>query len=140
MALFSLGKKKEIKEFPDFKFSEESKLPPLPTTESSFPKFPKFPKKEVSSEPFNIPIRKPPMIQERGVSKKIPLFVKISKYKTVMSTLHKIKEKVQESENILSKLDVIKSEEDRELSSWHENISEIKERLLEIDENLFEME
>ena len=139
MALFDLGKKKEAIEFPDFKFPEEPKLPPLPPTKP-FPRFPEFEKKGDGLNTLNIPIRRPPMLQEREVDKRIPLFVKISKYKTVMSNIHSIKEKVQESENILSKLDVIKSEEDKELDSWHENLNEIKERLLEIDEKLFEMD
>ena len=137
--LFDLSKKKDFKEFPEFKFPEESKLPPLPPAKP-FPKFPEFEKKDGGLEPLNIPIRRPPMFHESEVDKRVPLFVKISKYKTVISNIHYIKEKVQESENILSKLDVIKSEEDRELDSWHENLNEIKERLLEIDEKLFEMD
>jgi len=139
LALFDLGKKKEAREFPDFKFPEEPKLPPLQSAKP-FPKFPEFGKKEGELDALNIPIRRPPMLQEREVDKKIPLFVKISKYKTVMASIHHIKEKVQESENILSKLEIIKSEEDKELDSWHENLNEIKERLLEIDEKLFEMD
>ena len=41
MALFDLGKKKEAREFPDFKFPEEPKLPPLQSAKP-FPKFPEF--------------------------------------------------------------------------------------------------
>jgi len=139
LALFNLGKKKETKEFPTFKFSEESSLPPLPP-KTSFPKFPEVAKEGSRLEPLEIPVRRPPMIHEKDVEKKIPLFVKINKYKAVVSSLHHIKEKVQEAENVLHKLDIIKAEEDRELNSWHESVSEIKERLLDIDEKLFEID
>jgi len=66
------------------------------------------------------------------------LFIKIDKYKSVMKNLDYIKEKLDELEKVVNKLDEIKKEEDEELSKWHSDLENLKERLSNIDKTLFE--
>lgn len=150
MALF---KKKEEK-LPDFNLDDsEFNLPPLPKIKTDLPKFPDLPdfpsykpsipefRPEQSSESSpEVPIRKPSIMEHSlDMDRRAPLFVKISKYKTVISNLNAIKDKIREAENVLAKLDQIKVEEDQQLSAWHSSLSEVKDKLLLIDEKLFEL-
>ncbi|QQG39017.1 MAG: hypothetical protein HYS32_00975 [Candidatus Woesearchaeota archaeon] len=151
MGLFQ-KKSKGLSSLPDL---PEPPAAPFPRSRLDLPKFepPKFPDlpelpsykpmgepKRFTPPSLEIPIRKPPTMthEDIEVGRKAPLFVKISKYRSVLTSINHIKAKIQEAENILAKLDDIKSEEDRELESWHASINEIKEKLLHIDENLFE--
>lgn len=149
MSIFSFTKKK-VEE-------DKEELSPLPL---KFPEFsaeiPKYDeeispaemgtiKEAVSSnEPLNIPMRKPMFAaQEKEPfnveeSKEKTLFIKMDNFKEAVSLMHNIKEKIQEAEKIAEKLNQIKEEEDSELSSWHQNLEEIKENLLSIDKELFE--
>ena len=65
------------------------------------------------------------------------LFIKVERYKDSMSLMQNVKEKLEEAKKILQKLDSIKREEDQELQAWHQDLEEIKERLLTIDRTLF---
>ncbi|MBS3117843.1 hypothetical protein J4430_03110 [Candidatus Woesearchaeota archaeon] len=66
------------------------------------------------------------------------LFVKIDNYKEAMRTMDKVKSKLADTEKVLNRLRDIKQEEDRELSSWHDEFEDLKEKLLSIDRELFE--
>lgn len=67
-----------------------------------------------------------------------PLFVKIEKYKDVVETLGKLKNRLSEAENILNKLTRLKDEEDREIVAWHNDLERIRMQLMDIDRKLFE--
>jgi hypothetical protein len=142
MGLFSKKKKDEprvLSPLPEFpKFSEE---PKFPTYEPQFKQLPE--EKEV-----DIPIRKP-VFSPRSIDletsrppasiEEKPLFVKIDRYKEALSSINDIKNKLKEIEVILNKLEEIKNEEDKELSTWHDNIDTIKEKLISVDKKLFEV-
>ena len=102
-------------------------------------------------EEFQAPIRRPlkPVLgelmeQEESFRQHItndskPIFVKLEKYKSAISTINELKKKIKEAEDLLSEIEQIKSQEDREISNWQKQVSDIKAKLLEIDRNLFEV-
>ena len=67
-----------------------------------------------------------------------PLFVKVEKYKEVMNTIEELKEKLRDTGAILNELNRIKDEEEHEINSWQKDLEEIKEKLMTIDQSLFE--
>lgn len=139
MALFDFGKKKKT-EMRGFEPIERPMLPPL-----DIPKFDRaaIPEFESSGE-MDIPVRKPmlpkaPLFMEKERRAQGPLYVKVSKYKTVLSQMDIIKARLNEAEQILNKLMEIKSNEDRELEKWQSDLAEIKDKLISIDNSLFEI-
>lgn len=148
MGLFFKKKKKEVPEFP--RLPERPSLPEYkaqvpPTPETLRIKLP-----EIKPEEVEIPIRRPemprpqpvpprelaPTIQPAGPQ---PLFVKIDRYKAALQALSEIKTNLTEAESTLAKLNVIKLRESDELARWESEISVIKEKLMAIDKQLFEV-
>lgn len=126
------------------KRSEELELPKFPDLpeEPSFPSYePEFADKEESPDEFGIPQRNErPMfepVERRSIEK--PVFVKIEQYREALDNIEAIKTKVREAEELLSRLDQLRSQEDKELQNWHENIGRIKDKLLSVDKKLFEV-
>jgi hypothetical protein len=79
------------------------------------------------------PVHKPKPTGEK------PIYVKIEKYKTAVSTLEEIQNKLGEAEKVLKELNRLKNEEDGEIQKWQEDISDIKEKLESVDQALFEV-
>jgi len=155
MGLFWRNKKKKLlpPKFPDIPSD-------IPKYEGISPEHKEI--KEAITPPLDIPQRVAPKIQPKpiGIDKSMPsfsppqfeetretfepvkkektLYVKIDRYKKAMETLDHIKSKIEESQKILDKLKEIKDEEDMELGSWQNNLDDLKEKLLEIDQKLFE--
>ena len=142
MALFNFSKKNDFKQ-------TRPQLRPLDGP-LEVPKFPDLDEEEFPSyKPTvdedtvpEIPIRRPPLLKEESSSeldRRMPLFIKINKYKSVKNNLNEIRNHLREAEKVLSKLEEMKREEDEELSLWRHNLDEIKEKLMMIDERLFEV-
>jgi len=68
-----------------------------------------------------------------------PLFVKIDQYKAALTAIDLLKHKITEAEVCLKDIENIRSKEDAKLEEWKADIQKLKEKLLEIDENLFEV-
>ena len=68
-----------------------------------------------------------------------PLFVKIEDYKTAVKNIGVIKSKLNEIEAMIGDVMRLKQQEDAQLTAWHREITEVKTRLLEIDQGLFEV-
>lgn len=151
MGLFS--KKKKLPEFP--KLPEK---PSFPEYKQHLPPMPKQPAKQLPrlpplqpEEEFNMPIRRPIMPRPRPIppqeiapiverpSGPQPLFVKIDRYKAAINALSDIKQKLSEAEATLTKLNAIKLREGEEISRWEQEIVIIKEKLMAIDRELFEV-
>ena len=145
MGLFG-RKKGDKEEKPQFKFDDISEdfpkyEPHIGSDESNI-------KGAVSEVPFspilpppqNMPLNiTPPRSDLNGrIKQGKTLFVKIDKYKDVMRALDHIKIKLEDSEKILGKLSELKEEEDKELDTWHNDLEDLKDKLLEIDKRLFE--
>lgn len=121
MGLFSKKKKKEIR-----------LLPPLP---EELPEEDMLYEPQFKPERFKLPIDKPKSI---FIEQK-PIYIKIEKYKAAMKTLAEIKARLTEAEKILNNLQKIKNEEDQEFENWRNDIEQIKQKLLSVDEKLFEV-
>lgn len=140
MALFDFGKKKKK----EFKGLEKPSFPPLDIPKFERTNFPEFEPTPISSSEIDIPVRKPmlprePMFMEKETRAQGPLFVKISKYKSVLSQMDIIRARLKEAETVLDKLMEIKATEDREIEKWMSDLAEIKEKLISIDNSLFEI-
>ncbi len=140
-------KKKEKKE-------DKDKLPELPKMEfpSYEPQINKIDKQEDSEEEEEIPknykpVMKRPVSYESSMPRRRaeveegkPLFIKIEKYKEAINDLENIKKRIREAEDILSELERIKQEEDKEIENWRIEVNKIKDRLMDVDRKLFEGE
>ena len=128
------------------KRSEELELPKFPDLPEE-PSFPtayeqEFAAPEESPDEFGIPERRQerPMfepVERRSIEK--PVFVKIEQYREALDNIEAIKTKVREAEELLSRLDQLRSQEDKELQNWHDNVARIKDKLLSVDKKLFEV-
>lgn len=160
MGLF--GKKKEKTE----KKEEPLKFPNIPSDipkyEGISPEHREI-KEAIMPPPLDIPQRKPMSTNNLGMPNLPPLekphikprirethetfahtthektmFVKIEDYHKATKAIEKIKAKIAESQKVLDKLKELKDEEDMELETWQNNLEDLKGRLLEIDQKLFE--
>jgi hypothetical protein len=104
----------------------------FPTYEPSFPSTPDTIKRAVQ-EPMSS------MEKSLAVPEEKAIFVKVDKYKEAIDTLEIIKEKLKTAQVVLNELKELKKKEDAELEEWQNNISEIKEKLTLVDNNLFEV-
>ncbi|MBU2639671.1 MAG: hypothetical protein KKG75_03105 [Nanoarchaeota archaeon] len=131
MGLFN-KKKEEIK--------EKIRPPRFPgLSEPSFPSYePSFPSTDDVKSAVERPLFPEPEVRARPVEDKA-IFVQIDRYKEAMDTLEMIKEKLKTSQTILNELNELKRQEDAEFAEWQSNIEEIKEKLLVVDNNLFEV-
>ncbi len=67
------------------------------------------------------------------------LFVKIEKYKEIMHMIDAINSKLSDAETLLHELEKVRNEEQEKLGSWEKDLYNIKEKLLSIDRDLFEV-
>ena len=136
MGLFSKKRSEEL---------EMPKFPDLPE-EPSFPSYePQFAKEE-SPDEFGIPqrqssfeAREQPRFEPEHRQIEKPIFVKIEQYREALDSIDAIKTKVHEAEELLSRLDQLRSQEDKELQNWHDNVNRIKDKLISVDKKLFEV-
>lgn len=169
MGLFGLGKKKEEpKKGPDSQFKKMSssapnlpQFPDIPKYESTVADI----KKEVGKEgadDLDIPMRKPsfegksmasteiskpisesfdasPSPRRVSFSEERPLFVRIDNYKEAMHTLDALKAKLSDAEELLAALEEVKAQEEQKLDDWKKDIQNIKDKLVSIDKELFEV-
>jgi len=123
---------------------KDDKLPPL-----EFPELPKsvpsFDLDRMQQMPFGAAeikqaVSRPvePFMPETNVTSEQPLFIKIDKYKDVVENLKKLRAKLGEAEDSLNRLNKLKEDEDRELSSWRNDLENVRNQLLNVDKNLFE--
>jgi len=66
-----------------------------------------------------------------------PVFVKIEKYKEAMKHMDLLAKKMADADDILNKLEDIRSKEEQKIEDWKKDLSIIKEKLLAIDKELF---
>ncbi len=137
MALF----KKKLPELPSppSKFSNISK----PDFEDDFSRYnpTNFENMEEKPRISPMPMSIPQFPREEPMSdslRKKPLFIKIDRYEDAIAILNSIREKLDESSNIVSELRQIRRDEDMQLDEWSENIREVKEKLMNVDSMLFE--
>ena len=64
------------------------------------------------------------------------VFVKIDKYRKIMETVGSIRAKVDEAKKILSRINELKEEENREIETWGHEIDSVEEKLNMVTESL----
>lgn len=70
----------------------------------------------------------------------LQVFVKIDQYKDVLDIMNTIKNKMQETKEILATINRLKNEEDSELDLWQASLEEAEKKMAHIDKILFEPE
>ena len=160
MGLFSRKKSKEelrqammpprpeLPEFPDFQDEDSSELPSYEPTiadiknevereDSSF----EIPKRDSMVRPkitsANIPNESEELSSRQYYDEEKPVFVKIEKYKEAMKHMDLLAKKMTDAEDILNKLEDIRSKEEQKIEEWKRDLSTVKEKLLAIDKELF---
>ncbi len=143
MSLFGKKKEAEVKdELPPLKFpelpSEKKANTEITEEEQKTIKKAVAPAKPQPEPAQQLPPKSEP-VETPAVGEEKPLFVKIEKYREVISTIKQIKEKLQDADDILAELNKIKKQEDSEIESWHGDIETIKSKLMAIDKAMFEL-
>ncbi len=150
MSFLGFGKKKKG---PEFELPSMHDLPPLPPLEDwemedhKEPSFPSYEKEMEKTEPQRVSVKLPQRekfkktptesIVEQGLHNK-PIFVEIDDYKEALEKIENIKNKIKDAEQVLDEITRLKQEEDHQLESWRRDIENIKEKLLDVDQKLFE--
>lgn len=68
-----------------------------------------------------------------------PVFVKIQQYREAMAGIELLKQKIQDIEFIIGKIEELRAQEQVELQNCQSNLDKIKEKLIAIDKRLFEV-
>lgn len=68
----------------------------------------------------------------------IPIYVKVDKYKEVVDVLNAINAKLQAIDKTIERVNQLKSQEDLQLQSWSENLTDIKGRLDKINKAFYD--
>lgn len=67
-----------------------------------------------------------------------PMFVRVDDYQTVLDTLTKLKDKLDDAKDLLAKISDLKDQEDAEIEAWGVGIDDIEKKLAHVDKMLFE--
>ena len=111
----------KVEELPrDFDFEERKGL---------IPSIPHEGKKTIEMSPSET--------REKTTKQIEPVFVRIDKFQKAQKDFEQIKKQVKQIETILNKIQQTKEKEDAEISAWTEDMQNIKSKLAEIDENIF---
>ena len=129
------------------KKKKEEKAPEIPSYQGTFPQEATALKQAVSgtTTKFELPMRKPQVTPVKMMTTPAPkprgddsLFIKINQYDEAMNLITQVKDKLKDASSILKNLDEIKRQEDQELEAWHRDLEDIKSKLMEVDQNLFD--
>ena len=144
-------KKKEFDDLPPIPESEEfAELPPLPPmpgdeefATESLPKNPKMKGMEFNQFPQERPMPEfmmPQMPQTPTLSPQIStgatVFVRIDKYKDVMSTVEAMQEKLEELKSTLNAIAAIKGKEAEIIDGWNAMLQQTKAKVDEVNAKL----
>ena len=146
MAIFGSNKNKSnnLQPLPDFpEMPEEENVPEFPSYEPTIREIKKEVNKPSLDDDFEIP-EIPTRTQSKPTHRiatdgEKPLFVKVSKYKEAVKDLESLKMKIEEAEDILQDVEHLKEQERIKLEQWKADLQDLKEKLLSIDERLFEV-
>ena len=69
--------------------------------------------------------------------KREPVFIRIQEYKLALETIQKIKEKIQEAEEIIRNIEQLREKEQYELKNWQNQIIDIREKIMFTEKIIF---
>mgnify|MGYP001591074988 CR=1 FL=1 len=119
----------ETNEFPQAKNNLGRMQRPL-TREIFSPEPERYPKDIPSSVPE-------PFREVSRIVKEEPIFIRIDKFEESLETFWKIKAKLEEIEKMLKDTKRIKEEEEKELTSWEEELQKMKLQIEKVDRDIF---
>lgn len=64
----------------------------------------------------------------------VPIYVKVDKYKELLGILKKVEAKLSRVDTMIAKINDLKTQEDKQIKQWNDNIDDIKDRLKSITE------
>ena len=67
-----------------------------------------------------------------------PVFIKLEEYNDILAIVTVIKKKINESKEILLKLEQLREEEDHEVVLWQSNLKDVNEKIEFVDQILKE--
>lgn len=117
----------------------KSRTPPSAMNPSIMSRPPMPPRKiQGRSKPRSLEMSdwSPPEV--KNVKSAEPLFIKLDTFEKAISSFNEIKLRVGEVETLLRNIRELKTQEDRELNDWENEIETIKARLEQIDHEIFE--
>ncbi len=121
------GKKEETEEFEADDSEEDQMTPKIPQI-THVPEFYREGTEKRNSYGF------------RRVTKKVkeePLFIRLDKFEESLHNFEEIKQQIAEIEKILQETKEIKEKEGAELESWEKEIKAVKEKIQNIDREIF---
>ncbi len=142
----------------DFDLPELPDLPPLPEimheyeTSGGFPEnIPKHPDikpfkeehvpaKPILKSPESKRVEPPsePDKEEEAEVKKKEIFLKVDHYKNVLQNINIVKQKINQSEKIVDRLNEIKNNKDKEFEKWRTLLEDMERKCIYIDKTFFE--
>jgi hypothetical protein len=107
-----------------------AELPPIPTVSKEIPRQPKL--------DVETPVSMSQQMQQMPKSSlNEPIFIRLDKFQASQKSLESIKEKIAKVEITLKKIEEVKVKEDAELKGWLEDINQVKSKIAEIDNDIF---
>jgi hypothetical protein len=68
----------------------------------------------------------------------VPIYVKVDKYKELIDVLHAINDRLANVNKTVEKINALKQQEDQQLQSWADNLTDIRNRLERINNAFYE--
>ena len=118
---------------------EEEFHEPVPYSPKAFEYgLPKEEPTEVPKPPMHHEIHREEEFHPRASNSSEPVYVKIESYQKSVQNLKDASVLLRQAEKILAEIQRIKTAEDKQLDEWFHEITEIKNKLLTVDKDLFE--
>jgi hypothetical protein len=129
-------KRFEIKELPEIPSQKE--MPRFTRELKENPNLPKIPS-SMSFPESDFSIQRPPMAHSTFKPvEKHDVFIRIDKFRAAKRSLNEIKSKVDDVDSLLKKIRETKMREEQELSGWESELTNIKTKIKDVTQNIFE--
>lgn len=115
--------------------SDLPRLPPMKRETRELPPIPTIPRM-VDQPRISMPTNPTPISPKPSINE--PIFIRLDKFQTSQKNLETIKEKIAKVEVVLKKIEDTKAKEEAELKAWMEDINQVKAKIAEIDQDIFD--
>lgn len=94
-------------------------------------------KSREESEAVERPVRGYNQKQYTSMKNPEPVFIRLDKFEESLDIFKDAKEQISDIENLLKEIKELKEKEEAELSSWEDEIQEIKKQVEKVDQDIF---
>ena len=156
MPIFKKKKKIKIPDAPDFTYPEVEEIrktiKKLPQEDYDLPRLPELPElPEIKGPEKRLPIRLTQEINKSGKKRILkiktshrigprPIFIKVNRFKEILSTIEIIEKRIHEIDIIIKKLKEIRLREDQQMTNWEQEIEELKKKIETVQRIVSEIE